>query len=996
MTKRNAIISGVSAALFAMSVMNLSTLAQDRGPGGPPGGGERGGGGELPPWDQVSKDYEKVTTTPDGAFYGLYIDKKRNQLLAELPRGWENQKHYIAVTQASGGVFAGLQGPSRYVYWKRYDRRLALIEPQLETRSTGEIQSKNSVERLFTDRVLVDVPIVSTGPNGQPVIDLDDLFVSNGSTFIPMGGGGGGGRFGGAPTGGGVNARLLNIAKAKTFPQNTEVAIEVPTGGGSLTTFHYSISLMPDSTGYKPREADERVGYFMTVYRDLGQYDQEKKWTRYIERWHLEKRDPKLKLSPPKEPIVFYIEHTVPVRYRRWIRDGILYWNEAFRAVGLDNAIEVLYQDKETRTHMDKDPEDVRYNFIRWLNNDISTAIGPSRAHPLTGQIVDADIVLTDGWIRAYWGWYHEDAPELAIEGLSAETLTWLESFPQWDPRILLSSPEKQRRILAMREENKRRLAAGEIVEMPNDPALMMNEDLAAIAEWVEGDHKHCMAAHGLAFHMAFAHDVLDMLDMLEEPVAIEPADADAQAGDIAREPGDTLDGIPEWFVGPLLSELVCHEVGHTLGLRHNFKASSIYTLEQINSPEIKGKKPLAGSVMDYLPPNFYLPENKQGAVAAAHDEAKPADGEAKPAEGEAKPARAREKFDPDQLPGDFTMIGIGPYDKWAIEYGYTFDDPKKVLSRVAEPELAYLTDDDTEGPDPLARRYDFAADPYEYAANQMRIVGQQRANVLSKFVKEGQSWARARQGYERTLNMQMRVVSMLANWVGGSHVNRDRKGDPNGRPPTVVVDTEKQRQALQFVIDNTFNDASFGITPELIAHMTVDKWSDNSPGDRGDPTWPIHDRVMAIQASTLTMIMNPTTLKRVHDNEYRIAADQDALTLPELLQRMNDSIYTELDPSKLDGKTWTTRAPMISSLRRNLQSEMTDRLIYLSAEIADMPRALRTLATQHLRTLKGKLDALVSKSASGQIDEYTLAHLTDLKDRVDRALNTVQVTTPH
>ena len=421
MTKRNAMICGVSVALLACSAMNLSTSAQDRGPGGPPGGGERGGGGDLPPWDQVAKDYEKVNTTPDGAFYGLYLDKKRNQLLAELPRGWESQKHYIAVTQASGGVFAGLQGPSRYVYWKRYDKRLALIEPQLDTRSTGEVQSKNSVERLFTDRVLIDIPIVTTGPGGQPVIDLDDLFIGSGGAFVPMGGGGGGGpRGAGGGGGGGVNARLLNIVKAKTFPQNTEVAIEVPTGAGSLTTFHYSISLMPDNTGYKPREADERVGYFTTVYRDLGQYDQEKKWTRYINRWHLEKRDPKLKISPPKEPIVFYIEHTVPVRYRRWIRDGILYWNEAFAAVGLDNAIEVLYQDKETRTHMDKDPEDVRYNFIRWLNNDISTAIGPSRPHPLTGQIIDADIVLTDGWIRAYWGWYHEDAPELAVEGFSA------------------------------------------------------------------------------------------------------------------------------------------------------------------------------------------------------------------------------------------------------------------------------------------------------------------------------------------------------------------------------------------------------------------------------------------------------------------------------------------------------------------------------------------------------------------------------------------------
>lgn len=931
MRKQATTLTGVGVFLVGLAALQWPVLAQDKPEPKP----------DIPPFDQVSKDHEKVVTTTDGAFYNLWLDKKRNQLLAELPRGWENQKHYIAVTQASGGVFAGLQGPARYVYWKRYDKRLALIEPQLDTRSTGEPQSKSSVERLFTDRVLTDVAIVSNGPNGQPVIDLDELLLSQ---F----GAGGGGRFGGSGGGGGVNMRLANIVKAKSFPQNTEVAIEVPTGGGQLVTYHYSISLLPDNTGYKPREADERVGYFTTVYRDLGQYDQDKKWTRYINRWHLEKRDPKLKLSPPKEPIIFYVEHTVPVRYRRWIRDGILYWNEAFRAVGIDNAIEVLFQDKETKAHMDKDPEDVRYNFIRWLNNDVSTAIGPSRPHPLTGQILDADVVLTDGWIRAYWGWYHEDAPEIAVDTFSAETLAWLENYPQWDPRILLSSPERREQILAQREERKRRIAAGEKVAMPSDPVLALNADQAAIADWLEGDHRYCLAAHGLAFEMSFAHDALLAMDLAEDvaPVAIE--------GESAAEPGETLDGIPESFVGPLLSELVAHEVGHTLGLRHNFKASSIYTLAQINSNEWKGKKTIAGSVMDYLPPNFNLESG--------------------------------------EVQGDYTMIGVGPYDKWAIEYGYTFDDPKKVLARCAEPELAYLTDDDTGGPDPLAMRYDFSANPLDYSNNQMRIVKQQRAKVLEKFVKEGQSWSKARRGFERTLNMQMRVTSFMADWVGGVHVNRDRKGDPNGRPPTQVVDTQKQRDALQFVIDHTFNDAAFGITPEVVAHMTVDQWGDDgSPG--GDSTWPIHDRVMSIQASVLTMIMNPTTLRRVYDNEARLPADQDALTLPELLQKLFDTVYTELDPSQLDGKTWTPRNPMISSLRRNLQAEATDRLVYLSLETAGMPRPIRTLTTQHLRNLNTRLDALLAKAGTGQMDDYTIAHLTDLNDRVDRALNTVQVT---
>jgi hypothetical protein len=234
-----------------------------------------------------------------------------------------------------------------------------------------------------------------------------------------------------------------------------------------------------------------------------------------------------------------------------------------------------------------------------------------------------------------------------------------------------------------------------------------------------------------------------------------------------------------------------------------------------------------------------------------------------------------------------------------------------------------------------------------------------------------------------------------MANWVGGAHVNRDRRGDLNGRPPIQVVDAAKQREALQFVIDKCFNDAAFGLTSDLMNHMTVDKWSDASDAGGGggaESTWPVHDRVMSIQSSVLSMLMNPSTLRRVYDNEARTPAEQDALTLPEVLQKLDDSIYTELN-TPLNGNTFTERKPMISSLRRNLQSSMTDRLIILAGDDGQMPRPIRTLCMSHLRSLDNRLDGLLAKGKGGQVDAYTLSHLQDLKDRVDRALKTVQVT---
>jgi hypothetical protein len=868
---------------------------------------------DFPKFEDVAKGYTKVISTANGqaSLYTIFVDRKKNQMLAELPRGFERQKHFIAMTIASGDMWAGLQGGDRYVYWKRYDKRLALIAPEVGTRTTGDQESKSAVGRHFTDRVLLDVPIVCMGPSGQPVIDMDALLAGRASTFF-------GSRARGA------NAKLLTVQKAKAFPKNVEVAFEMPVSGGQLRTFHYSISQVPDRTGYKPRKADERLGYFVTAYRDLGKYQDEKKWIRYVNRWHLEKADPKLKMSPAKEPIVFYIEHTVPVRYRRFVRDGILYWNKAFEQVGLVGAIEVRYQDKATGAHMDKDPEDV-----------------------LTGQILDADVVLTDGWIRHFYYQYHDLLPDVAMEGFSPETLAWLDENPNWDPRIRMAPPEQREYLLAQRQARGPQAFGGHPAATV-DPTLIGDDEYDGLIGRVSQVNGMCLAARGKAMDMALVRMHMDMFDLVRD----EQGEGEGGNGE---DPMDLLDGVPDWFVGPMLADLVAHEVGHTLGLRHNFKASSLYSLEEINSDAVKGNKPFTASVMDYNPVNINMESG--------------------------------------EVQGDYAMIDIGPYDMWVIEYGYTLDEPDEILKRVAEPELAYATDEDTWGPDPLARRYDFTAEPLDYAENQMRLVRFYRDRLLEKFVKDGQSWARSRQGYLLTLGQQTSMLSMMGNWIGGAYVYRDKKGDPDGRPPIEVVDAERQRRALAFVIDNAFADGAFGLTPDLLEHMTVDKWSD--PGGRGgyfeDPTWPVHDRIMGIQASAMIMVMNPTTLRRVYDNEFRVPAEDDALTLPEMLNDITGAVYTELD-TDLDGATYTNRQPMISSLRRNLQSELTDRLIDVALGTRGLPRSIQTLAMSHLKRVNEKIEGILDKADAGQVDEYTIVHLEDLNERIERALNAIQL----
>ena len=969
-------LNGFAAMLALLGTTGSSLFAQTAKP-------------DFPPHATVLADYTKIVSTTDGArsLYTLYKHKKDEKLLAELPAGFASHKYFLALTVAAGDEFAGLQEGDLYFYWRRYGNRLAMIQPNVEHRSTGDNESKASVKRLFTDRVLLDTPILTIGPTGGPVIDLNYLFVSQSSTFF-----GSAGRI--------SNSSLVTIEKAKAFPKNIEVAIEGPTSGsfslfggrtpnGQLKTLHYSLSLITPTPGYTPRVADPRIGYFTTGYTDLGKYKDTETRTRFINRWHLTKRDSSLALSPPVQPIRFILEHTVPVLYRRWVTQGVDHWNKAFEKIGFLNAIEIDFQDAQTGRNMDLDPEDVRYNFIRWLNNDIGTAIGPSRVNPLTGEILDADIILTDGWIRHYYGQFSEILPAVAMEGFNAETLTWLADHPQWDPRVRLANPSRRNEVMRTIQREAFQPLAGHPAGKVDGTMIGDNQydGLIGRASQVNG---LCMATQGKSIDLALMQMHLALLDDGDDDAdkkkKKKDSDGDKEDGDADEKKSDDgkkddekkedekkddgdkddekkeeakksdakkepmLDSMPESFIGPLIAELVAHEVGHTLGLRHNFKASSVYSFDEMNDDEVKGKKPLAGSVMDYIPINLR------------------ADG---------KPQ------------GDYTMIGIGPYDEWAIEYGYTLaSDLKPILARVNEPELVYGTDEETDGPDPRAHRYDFTTEPLDYANNQIELVKKHRKGLTEKFVKDGESWARARHGYELSLSLQLRSVSMMANWLGGAFTTRALKGDKDSGRPIEVVPVEQQKAALKFVIENTFFDDAFGLNPDLLAHLSVDKWLDGGSSFSAfssEATYPVHDTIMGIQASTLTMIMNATTLRRIYDNELRIPADQEALTLPEVLESVTNAIWQELE--KVPSKQYTARVPLVSSLRRNLQQEHLDRLVDLS-----IPGSVRTeaykpianLASFELDRILKRVDNVLAKGGD-KLDPYTRSHLVELKEQVEK-----------
>ncbi len=1048
-----------------------------------------GGSGELPPFERISEDFESVVSTVDGTppMYNVWKRDRDGQVLAELPRNFERQNLFIAYTITGGVPTAGVQFGDLYASWKRFDRRLALIQPNLDVRTTGDAESRLGRERVYTDRVVLDHPIAAQGPNGGVVINMTDLLVGQGTRF-----------FGGILAG--ANRNLLELETVKAFPRNIELGFKLPLANGRIASIHYSISVIPQNTGYQPRKADPRVGYFTTTYRDIGDPSADTPWTRYINRWHLQKADPSLRLSPPREPIVFYIEHTTPVRYRQWVREGVLAWNKAFEKIGITNAIEVYQQDARTGAHMEKDPADARYNFVLWTNAGMGFAIGPSRVDPRTGQIIDADVVLDEGFISSWVRAWRYMLPEMAMEGFGPETYSWLETRPQWDPRVRMAPASEREDVIEYlkltREKDRAQRGihrfGGHPAAFQGNPNLVGDHKFSGLGGRISQVNGMCMHGMAKAIDVAlfrFGADLITELDSIdfsrpaaaeaittdpisgtwegsidvpemggqislqlvlslhsdnsvdgtlesmagsvvvngdfdpdsnrlsltgeapgmgsvnidltvegetmsgtataggqsldisfrrtsrpepagpaptpdegvEEPDHDEPLDEEADeteepAEDPAphREPTDTLDGLPDWFVGPLLRDLTMHEIGHVLGLRHNFKASTIYSVEEINSPEHQeAGKQISGSVMDYNPINI--------------------------------------NFGDGEIQGDYAMMSIGLYDYWAIEYGYSFDrnlDP--ILERASEPELIYATDEDTWGPDPRARRFDLGENPLDYADSQMRLAQHLREQILERIVEDGDSWAKARQAYEILLGRHFGAVSTAANWVGGSFVNRVKKGDKDDRSPIEDIDPEQQRRALQFVLDNAFQDEAFGLTSELLYKMTVDKWWD--AGGFGsifrDETWPVHDRIMGIQATAMTMLLNPTTLNRVYDNEFRIDADDDTITLPEMMGLVNDAIWSELE--SVPNRNFTARRPLISSLRRNLQNEHVKRLIDLSmpnARLGAAQRPISNLSVYQLRQLHDRIEN-VQQRRGNRLDAYSLAHLDEIRVRINRALD--------
>ncbi len=325
---------------------------------------------------------------------------------------------------------------------------------------------------------------------------------------------------------------------------------------------------------------------------------------------------------------------------------------------------------------------------------------------------------------------------------------------------------------------------------------------------------------------------------------------------------------------------LILHEIGHTIGLNHNMKASQLFSPEELADAAFIDGKCLTGSIMDYAAINLTKDRSKQGQY-----------------------------FD----------TAVGPYDIWAIQFGYTpFESEQEredLLNRSTEPELVFGNDaDDMRSPgkaiDPRVNTGDLSNDQIGYSIDRFEIVDNLLVDIKDKFSVSGESYQELDRVYNvlnRTRNGAAKVIS---RFIGGVYVDRAMAGQEGGTQPYTPVSLVDQKRAMNALSKYVFAPTAYDAPNDLYNYLAKQRRGFNFFSGTEDPK--IHRQVLAGQKSVLNHLLHPNTLQRITDselygNEYSLAS---------FMTDLNNAIFK----ADIYGN--------VNSFRQNLQIEYTNMLI--------------------------------------------------------------------
>ncbi|WP_284617261.1 zinc-dependent metalloprotease [Aquabacterium humicola] len=835
----------------------------------------------LKPFAEISKG----ATRQDGLFP---IWRKDEKVWLEIPRSALNKPFMFDVNIASSigerGLYASQMGPSALVEWRRIGNQVQLIA--LNTAFRAEGGNQRAVEQAFSPSLLGSISAASADDPERKAFLVDASFLLSDipgySTRIeaafrlPYGPDRANSYFEATR----AEATLTTLSARMHFatpripaPPLTPTPFPVPPPPQAVpdprsffVTYVYNFQALPEAP-MRARLIDPRVGHFPQSHTDLSSDLKANPRVHYVKRWRLEKKDPAAELSEAVTPITYWIDKNVPPRYRGAVEAGIVEWNKAFERIGFKNAVVAKQQpDDATWDNMDGN-----HASIRWfVGADVGFAIGPSRADPRTGEILDADIGMSDVFARGSRRQFVEDVGRTAL----AATLPHAHGAPGALPSF----------------------------------------------GGYGSDAHFCSYAHEAAQEMSFALDILEA------------------RGDIAPDSPEA-----EAFVQQVIKDTIMHEVGHTLGLKHNFKASTTITRAQLKDKAFTDANAISGSVMDYNAPNLALKGEPQAA---------------------------------------YHMTTLGPYDYWAIEYAYKPIAPAdeaaelgRIAARSTEPALAFADDTDAggfgpyDGMDPLANRFDLGDDPLAYYKRRLQLSQELWTRVQERPPQAGEDPLRRPRSLMSGFRQLYNAAELVGKYVGGMHAVRDLPGT-TGRASLKPVDPAKQREALQFLATGLFSIDSFRFKPEFLSSLTVDY----SEWER--PAVNVPAAVARVQLVALDRLLGAPTAQRLLDLPGYVPEGQrkGLISLAEVYGTVQSSIWSEL-------KTGSN----IDRLRRNLQREHLKRVqTLLTRAPATLPPDALSLARLHAAQLQADLRKAAAKPG---LSIETQAHLNDSLGTLTEAL---------
>lgn len=401
--------------------------------------------------------------------------------------------------------------------------------------------------------------------------------------------------------------------------------------------------------------------------------------------------------------------------------------------------------------------------------------------------------------------------------------------------------------------------------------------------------------------------------------------------------------GAPDPERSRLLKEglyfLTLHEVGHTLGLNHNMKASQLHPYEDVNDMEVTGAVGLAGSVMDYPAVNLAADSEEQG---------------------------------------HFYILRPGPYDHWAIRFGYApeVDDPavrNAVLAESTRPEHAFGNDaDDMRAPgkaiDPRVMVGDMSADAIAFAERQFAVGQDALGKLMNRVADAGESWHALRNGYLTVTGQQASAANVISRYIGGVHVDRAFVGQQTDAPaPFTPVPAERQRQAMMALERLVFAPDAFAAPDDLLSHLQQQRRGFNFFAETEDPK--IHDRILQIQDRVLAHLTHSNVVKRITDSG--LYGNDYALTT--MMRDLTDAVF-EAD---LSGD--------VNTRRQNLQLAYVDRLggMLVGKSAKGYDRIAQSSALAMLERIDGRME-----DAARRGDDATRAHRRHVRFVIERILD--------